>query len=167
MSYTERADDVTSFLGSPLTSYPSVPIPSSPSSDATAANPGGTRPRIYLVEDNATIRENLLDALDELIGITPVGFAECEQPARAWLTAHADTWDLTIVDLFLKQGNGFGVVATCRQRRPEQKVVVLSNYVTPDVRQRCEELGADAVFDKSTGIDDLLAFCRQLSKGDA
>ena len=118
--------------------------------------------RTYLVEDNATIRENLLATLDELVGITPVGFAEGEQAGSNWLLAHADAWDLAIVDLFLTQGSGFGVLAACQQRKPWQKVVVLSNYATPDVQRRCRALGADAVFDKSTDIDDLISYCLKL-----
>jgi two-component system OmpR family response regulator len=36
---------------------------------------------------------------------------------------------------------------------------VLSNYATPDMRIRCRQLGADAVFDKATEIEDLIDFC--------
>ena len=64
-----------------------------------------------------------------------------------------------IVDLFLKQGSGLGVLQTCQQRRPNQKVVVLSNYATPDIRKRCAQFGVDAVFDKSNEIDGLIDFC--------
>ena len=143
-----------------------MPPQSSPSSDTSAAEAGAGL-RTYLVEDNATIRENLLATLDELVGIIALGFAEREQPASAWLRAHTLAWDLAIVDLFLKQGSGFGVLAACRQRRPQQKLVVLSNYVTPDVRQRCQALGADAVFDKSTDLEDLIDFCLRLREEDA
>ena len=34
--------------------------------------------RTYIVEDNATIRENLIGTLEELASIDPVGFAETE-----------------------------------------------------------------------------------------
>jgi DNA-binding NarL/FixJ family response regulator len=49
------------------------------------------------------------------------------------------------------------------RRRTGQKVVVLSNYATPDIRKRCAQLGADAVFDKSNEIDALVDFCSVLS----
>jgi len=39
---------------------------------------------------------------------------------------------------------------------------VLSNYATSDMRERCAQLGVDAVFDKSTELDDMLAWCRGL-----
>jgi DNA-binding NarL/FixJ family response regulator len=67
------------------------------------------------------------------------------------------------VDLFLKQGSGLGVLEACRGRDCGQRVVVLSNYATPDMRRRCEQLGADAVFDKSNEIDALVEYCIALS----
>ncbi|MCY1360959.1 hypothetical protein D9M69_476090 [compost metagenome] len=46
-----------------------------------------------------------------------------------------------------------------RERGPHQRVVVLSNYVTPDIRTRCQALGADAVFDKSRDLDAFIEYC--------
>lgn len=114
--------------------------------------------RTFFVEDNATIRKNLVETLLELTDIEPLGHAETESDGIAWLQNPNNTWDLAIVDLFLRHGSGLGVLAACQQRHPSQKMVVLSNYATPDVRQRCRELGADAVFDKSNDIDALLDF---------
>lgn len=118
-----------------------------------------SRLQIYVVEDNLTIRENLIGTLEELTLSTVVGFAETEDGVRAWLGAHEDGWGLVIVDLFLKQGSGLGVLQACEGRKPAQKVVVLSNYATPDIRRRCAEFGVDAVFDKSNEIDALVDFC--------
>ena len=115
--------------------------------------------KTYFVEDNATIRENLIAALEELTCVTSVGTAETENEGTAWLTDRYNAWDLAIVDLFLKQGSGMGVLHAIKDRLPGQKVVVLSNYATADVRNRCQQLGADAVFDKSTEIDALMDFC--------
>ncbi|MGO4393839.1 response regulator [Variovorax sp. M-6] len=117
------------------------------------------RLKTYIVEDNVTIRENLVGTLEELTCISAVGFAETEAEASRWLVDHADEWELAIVDLFLKQGSGLGVLQTCLARRPDQKVVVLSNYATPDIRKRCAQFGVDAVFDKSNEIDALIDFC--------
>ncbi len=44
-----------------------------------------------------------------------------------------------------------------------QRVVVLSNYATPAMRERCTELGANAVFDKSSELEEFLAYCGSLS----
>ncbi|MBU4422550.1 MAG: response regulator [Gammaproteobacteria bacterium] len=115
--------------------------------------------RTYIVEDNATIRENLIGTLEELACVESVGASATEDEGKEWLTAHSAQWDLAIVDLFLRQGSGLGVLAACRTRQPGQKMVVLSNYATPDVRMRCAQLGVDAVFDKSNEIDALVDYC--------
>jgi two-component system, OmpR family, response regulator len=117
------------------------------------------RLKTYIVEDNPTIRENLIGTLEELAAIDAVGTAETENDGKAWLNANPAAWDLAIVDLFLKQGSGLGVLSACRDRDTTQKVVVLSNYATPDIRQRCAQLGVDAVFDKSNEIDALVDYC--------
>lgn len=118
--------------------------------------------RTYIVEDNATIRENLIGTLEELASVRSLGWSDGESAARAWLAAHRD-WDLLIVDLFLKQGSGLGVLESAQGRGRSQRVIVLSNYATPDMRKRCSELGADAVFDKSNEIDALVDYCLALA----
>ena len=122
--------------------------------------------RTYIVEDNATIRENLIGTLEELTCVKAAGFAEAENEGRAWLTQNEDAWDLAIVDLFLKQGSGLGVLQATRERNPDQKVVVLTNYATPDIRVRCHQLGVDAVFDKSNDIEALIDFCLEMKGTD-
>lgn len=118
--------------------------------------------RTYIVEDNATIRENLIGTLEELASIEALGWAETENDAKTWLSCNVGEWDLAIVDLFLKQGSGLGVLEACRDRSAGRRVVVLSNYATTDMRKRCLQLGADAVFDKSNEIDALVEYCVQL-----
>jgi len=118
--------------------------------------------RTYIVEDNATIRENLIDALQELASVTTLGWSETENAAKEWMAAHRGQWDLLIVDLFLKQGSGLGVLEASQDRGRDQRVVVLSNYATADMRKRCAQIGADAVFDKSNEIDALVDYCLAL-----
>ncbi len=123
--------------------------------------------KAFIVEDNATIRENLIGALEELACIKALGWADTESGAKAWLAQRAAEWDLAIVDLFLKQGSGLGILDAVRSRRPGQRVVVLSNYATTDMRKRCSQLGADAVFDKSNEIDALIDYCMQQTQARA
>jgi two-component system, OmpR family, response regulator len=118
--------------------------------------------RTFIVEDNATIRDNLIGTLEELASVKPLGFAEGEKDACAWFNAHRGEWDLAIVDLFLKQGSGIGVLESCQHRERNQRLVVLSNYATADMKKRCAQLGADAVFDKSNEIDALVDYCLAL-----
>ncbi|CAA2107275.1 Response regulator UvrY [Variovorax paradoxus] len=118
--------------------------------------------KAYLVEDSPVIRENLVGFLEDVADAQVVASASTEDEAVTWLRMHTDEWDLTIVDLFLKRGNGLGVLHACRNRAPHQKVIVLSNYATPDMRERSEQLGADAFFDKSAELDELVAYCERV-----
>jgi len=115
--------------------------------------------RAYIVEDSPTIRENLFATLTELALVEPVGVAETESEGKHWLAANSDYWDLAIVDLFLKEGSGLNILEACKYRQPQQKMIVLSNHATDDIRWRCAQLGADAVFDKSMEIDALVDYC--------
>ena len=115
--------------------------------------------RAYIVEDSTTIRDNLVAALKELAQLEPVGTTSSEHDARRWLAEN--DWDLAIIDLLLRQGTGMNVLDACRSRKPGQKVVVFSNHSSRDVRWRCMQLGADAVFDKSTEVEALVDYCRR------
>ena len=123
--------------------------------------------KIYLVEDSPVIRDSLVAALEDLAPVKVVGCAPDEASASLWLTEQGHACDLVIVDIFLKQGSGLGVLKTLQDRRRELKAIVLSNYATPDIRRRCNDLGADRVFDKSDQIDDLISYCAALSSGEA
>jgi DNA-binding NarL/FixJ family response regulator len=123
--------------------------------------------KAFVVEDNVAIRNSLIEALAELAGIDTAGVAGTEKAAIAWLTDPANEWDLAVIDLILEPGgSGFGVLKACRDRKPEQKMVVLTGAADPDVRRKCEELGSDGVFDKSIETDALMDYCLALARSD-
>jgi len=113
--------------------------------------------KALLIEDSKTIRDNLIPAL-ELSAIRVLAVAETENEALAGLQAHPD-WDLIIVDLFLREGSGLGVLRACQSRTSHQHVVVLTNYSDLQIRAHCLALQADAVFDKSKELEAFFAHC--------
>ncbi len=115
--------------------------------------------RIFLVEDNPVIRDNLIGSLNELTASEVVATAQGEHEAVEWMAAHAAGWDVAVVDLFLAEGNGLRVLEATLDRAEDQKVVVLSNYATEDMRARCAMLHADAFFDKSNELDLFFDYC--------
>jgi len=119
--------------------------------------------QIYIVDDSKVIRDSLIATLEELSPVKVIGSADDESTALQWLEAPTHWADLLIVDLFLKSGSGLGVIKAARRRVPRGKVIVLSNYASPEMTHKCLELGADRVFDKSHDIETLLAYCRQLA----
>lgn len=121
--------------------------------------------KAFIVEDSPVIRENLVAALEELAPVEVVGTAEDEATALLWLVRGSNRCDLVIVDIFLKSGSGLGVLRAATGMRKPMKLVVLSNYATPDMRRKCLELGANRVFDKSNEIDALILYCNRLAYG--
>ena len=120
--------------------------------------------KTYIVEASAVIREDLIATLEELASVTVVGSATDEESALQWLSDGRHAADLVIVDIFLRAGTGLGVLRAMGSRRNRRtKLVVLSNFATPDMRRHCLELGADAVFDMSKDIDALMLYCRGLA----
>lgn len=116
-----------------------------------------------LIEDSPTIKKGLIPALAELAGVEVIASAETADQGIAALNVHEVKWRLAVVDILLKVGNGLQVLRAARGRRGDQHVIVLTNYATQDIRQRSIECGADAVFDKSTEIDQFMELCRRYS----
>jgi DNA-binding NarL/FixJ family response regulator len=125
------------------------------------------RLKTYIVEDSSLIRDSLTATLQELTDVTVVGFAADESTASRWLDAPDNDADLVIVDIFLQSGSGLGVLQSAANSGRRRKMVVLSNYATPDMRRKCLALGADKLFDKSTEIDALIAYCDRLAAGES
>ena len=114
---------------------------------------------IFLVEDNRIVRTALTEMLQETLDCRVVASAGSEPEASRWLAANPYDWDIAVIDLTLAQGNGLGVLAGCRDRQPHQRAVVLTGHADTAIRSRYAELAANAVFDKTTELDLLFAYC--------
>jgi DNA-binding NarL/FixJ family response regulator len=117
--------------------------------------------KAFIVEDSALIVDNLVATLEEMAPVQVVGSASDEATAMRL----GEGVDLIIIDVFLKQGSGLGVLRGATQARLPAKRVVLTNYATGDMREKCKALGAHRVFDKSTDLDGLISYCTRLAAG--
>ena len=122
--------------------------------------------KAFIVEDQAQIRDSLVETLAELGSIQSVGSAADEKSATAWLRNPANQWDIAIIDLVLEPGggSGFGVLQAMRGRPATKKMVVLTGSANPQVRRHCEEMGADGVFDKAMETEAMLDYCVALAR---
>lgn len=121
-----------------------------------------------LVEDSKTILDTLVPALAELADARVVAIATTAVGAEEALEQWGSQWQLMVLDLFLSEGSGVEVLQALKQRAApkfeHQHVYVLTNYATADMRRRCEQLGADGMFDKSTELDAFFERCCALSR---
>lgn len=120
--------------------------------------------RVVIVEDSERIRRCLEEALLEIDNLTIAGKADTEAEALALLKSYA--WDLAILDLQLKQGNGLGVLKALRGKRAG-KIAVLTNYAFPQYRTRSLALGADFFFDKARELSRVLEVAAGLARATA
>jgi DNA-binding NarL/FixJ family response regulator len=114
--------------------------------------------RILLVEDNARLAEELSSTLEELAQAKVVVTARAQDEACLWMDLRTQACDVAIIDVFLRRGSGLAVLEHIAGYEKPPRRVVLTNYATPDLHRRCRELGADAVFDKSTEIEQLVGW---------
>ncbi len=117
--------------------------------------------RVFLVEDSAVMRAYLSVRLEQL-DAEIVGSAETEEAAKVWIDANPDGWDLAVIDLFLLEGTGAGVIRYCRRHGLRQRIVVVTNHYITGIAKHCKHLGADRVFSKSDGLADVLDYCANL-----
>jgi DNA-binding NarL/FixJ family response regulator len=119
--------------------------------------------KIFIVDDHAAAREALSACLTEQLEVDVVGVAQSEREAVAWLRTHPRACHLVILDIMLADGSGIGVLESIDMRRQGLVCAVFTNYPQTLIAQRCKQLGAVHVFDKSLQIDALVALCRDMS----
>lgn len=119
--------------------------------------------KIFIVEDSALIRENLIAALEEMAPAEVMACAAGEASAIAWLRERGPECDLVIIDIFLREGSGLAVLRALRDAGARCKRVVLTNFATDEMRRVCLSIGADRVYDKSGEIEDLIDYCASLA----
>lgn len=118
---------------------------------------------VYLVGESPLNNGLLADKLEQLACVNVVATAVDEPGAMQWLARRPDSADLVIVDMFLKVGSGLGVLRRSRRTHPGRRIVVLSNFARGALRRSCISLGAAQVFDKTSEVDSLLAYCDNLA----
>ncbi len=124
--------------------------------------------KIVTIEDNPALLELLTGMLGCIDGISLQGNAASEVEAISLI--HATRPQLAIVDLELREGTGLNVLRAIQSRPADfgsPRTVVFSNHAHPIVRSRCLALGAEAFFDKSFQMDELLEFVQGLANASA
>ncbi len=104
--------------------------------------------KVFLVEDSPLLRTRLEAMLAAIPGAEPAGHAEgADEAIRQILERRPD---VVVLDIHLKQGNGFDILRAAAKAAPEVVFYVLTNYPAESYRASAERLGARGFFDKST-----------------
>jgi DNA-binding NarL/FixJ family response regulator len=109
--------------------------------------------KVLLVEDSALLRSRLEAMIASIPGAQTVAHADGADDAIGQILATRP--DAVVLDIHLKQGNGFDILRAVRKAAPEIAFYVLTNYPHEGYRQSAQRLGARGFFDKSTEFDRL------------
>ncbi len=102
--------------------------------------------RVLLVEDVRQSHELISELLMLVGGFQVVGTCATESQALQWLHDHPGAVDLVTLDLMLREGSGFSVLAHLSSVEDAPDVVVFSDFASPAVVRKCRSQGAmDAI----------------------
>lgn len=142
-----------------------MPLCNMTESAASPTSPTAHSPamlRIVLVEDSAILASHVRELIEQLPGMQLMGIAETQTDAIKML---ADVLpQVVILDLHLREGNGFGVLRGMARVDPPPKVVVLTTFGLPEYRRHAQKLGVAAFLDKSSDYHLLPGLLCEIAK---
>jgi two-component system, NtrC family, sensor histidine kinase HydH len=106
---------------------------------------------LLLVEDNAELRENLI----EVLRVAGHRVSSCNTVAAVSSHMPGDL-DVAIVDLILPDGNGYAVTRTIKEIQPLSEVILLTGFPSAEETSRALHSGAWAWIAKPFSTPELL-----------
>jgi|SRR5580658_6344701 two-component system OmpR family response regulator len=133
-----------------------------PAANSIHTSPSQNSLRVFLIEDSAMLRERVIERIAENAANEIVGCAETEDEALNGIRELQP--DAIVLDIQLRQGNGFNVLRRLRQMPLERRpvVIVFSNHAEPDFRRRAAADGARYFLDKASEFDHLTELLQSL-----
>jgi DNA-binding NarL/FixJ family response regulator len=104
--------------------------------------------KVLVVDDSALLRERLASMISELPGVTSI--SQAQDSSQALSTVQKLNPDVVILDIRLSEGNGIEILQHIKRKNTAPVTIMFTNFPYPQYRKKCEEIGADFFFDKST-----------------
>ena len=122
------------------------------------------KPRILVIEDEALIRLDLVDSLQEL------GFEVTEAfslgDAHRHLAAGTADFSAIVTDIGLPDGRGDAFAVQIRAQRPHVPVIIATGYAVPEMRAQFRSDPKVAVVMKPYSAEQIVATLRKLGMRD-
>ncbi len=109
--------------------------------------------KVVLVEDSAPSRYLLRRRLEAMPGVAVVGEAGGQDQAAVLIRRLRP--DVVLVDLSLASGSGLALVADLRRTGYAGRIVALTVQDSDAYRRASMDAGADAFYDKASGLESL------------
>lgn len=112
--------------------------------------------RVLVVEDMASLREHLVETLNEADTIEQVVPVANGLEALAAIDAQEQPFDVILTDITMPKMDGEELIHELKQRRYPAAIVVLTAHGQDEIIIRCMKGGASDYLVKPVGIDDLV-----------
>ena len=113
---------------------------------------------IFVVEDQAAVREGIIENLNRENDLSVCGQADDVQPALAGIEVAAP--DLVLTDLQLKSSQGLTLIRELRQRYPALPIVAMTMFDPIGHERKARTAGATAFALKQEGAEKLIEIIR-------
>lgn len=116
--------------------------------------------KVLIVDDSAIVRVRLADLLLDVEGVESV--AQAQDALGALDLVKTLKPDVAILDVRMPKRSGIELLEDVKRIGQDLKVIMLTNYPTPENREKCLGLGADYFFDKSSEIEQVINVLKYL-----
>ena len=114
--------------------------------------------KLLVVDDSADVRKRIATLARDIDGVDFV--LEADNATRAVDLARAMRPDFVILDLNLPGQSGLEILPLLKALLKAPTVLVLTNHAGEAFARRCQELGADHFFDKSSQFQKAIDMVR-------
>ena len=104
---------------------------------------------ILIVEDDQAVRESLL------LWLTEFDWNADGVGSAAEALGFESPFDAYIIDLHLKDGDGFNLAEELRNRFGKIPIIIMSGYLDPELRNEAMSRGINAILKKPFHMEDV------------
>lgn len=116
--------------------------------------------RTMVVDDSPVFRHSLCSFLRDQEAVDVIGSANGAQ--EAFRLIEKDTPDLVLIDLQMPGMNGLEATVLLRRRYPDMRVIMVTMYDTPELREASQDCGALGFVSKGRLRQDLPALLNEV-----
>jgi DNA-binding NarL/FixJ family response regulator len=140
-------------------------IPWKTSGDVYLLSLSGGEMKILVAIKSASVLDSLFTAIGEIDDIKSMGYVTGVEDAINLIKIVK--FDLLIVEVQLRDGSGFNVLAHVRETAPFTKVIVVTDAPFVEYKSRALELGADFFFNMVQDFEIFLQVLKKMSLGNS
>jgi len=121
--------------------------------------------RVYIVDDHQVFREGIISLFSFEEGIEVVGGVGSIQAFKSEILA--TEFDVLLMDISLKDGEGTEAVTWIREQLPECKVLMLSMHRERKYVKKVIAAGANGFLLKDAGTDEMMRAIKMVNNGES